>query len=171
MLMAGNDYITSQILMSQPWLLKLAYKLTLNLDDAKDLLQETILKILDNKNRFNQGTNFRNWSSVIMKNIFINHRRRLAKIRPPKEEKMWNAIPDSMCNKASEVSPESNLSKKEILNTINCCSQNDSQPFKLFLAGYSYKEIAEKLSLPIGTVKSRIYITRRNLQSILAGDK
>lgn len=169
MLMYRNDYITSQILLSQTWMFKLACKLTLNLEDAKDLLQETILKILDNKNHFTQGTNFKGWTSVIMKNIFINHCRRAAKIKFDNDE--CESIAHVMCNKASDISADSNMAEQEIMEKINGCPKDWSQSFKLFIAGYSYKEISEKLALPIGTVKSRIFATRKKLQSILAGYK
>ncbi len=166
--MPNNDYITSQILLSQPWLLRLAYNLTLDLDDAKDLLQETVLKILDNKNRFVQGTNFQGWSSVIMKNIFINQRRRSAKIKA-NDMVDKNIYDSSLHEKAADSTPENNLSAHEILSKINNCPIDHCRPFRLFLAGYSYKEIADKLSLPIGTVKSRIFTARKMLQTALTG--
>lgn len=170
MLMPGNDYITSQILLSQSWLFRLAYNLTLDLDDAKDLLQETVLKILDNKNKFEKGTNFQGWSSVIMKNIFINQRRRTAKIKPADTENDTSGK-CSFNEKATDNTPENNLSAHEIMSEINNCPTDHCRPFRLFLAGYSYKEIADKLALPIGTVKSRIFAARKILQSALSGYK
>lgn len=170
MLMSGNDYITSQILLSQTWLFKLAYNLTLDLDDAKDLLQETVLKILDNKNRFTHGTNFQGWSSVIMKNIFINQCRRSAKIKSTDTENEYPGK-DFFHNKTSDSTPENNLSAHEILSKINNCPIDHCRPFRMFIAGYSYKEIADKLALPIGTVKSRIFAARKMLQAALSGYK
>ena len=57
-------------------LLKFAYSLTLNDDDAKDLLQDTILKTLENHEKFIENTNFKSWAFTIMKNLFINKYRK-----------------------------------------------------------------------------------------------
>ena len=173
MLMPGNDYITSQILSSQTWLFHLAYNMTLDLDEAKDLLQETVLKILDNKNRFIQGTNFKGWSGVIMKNIFINQRRRSDRIKTENDtpDSESSAFIDLVRNKEADSTPENNLSVNEILAKVNRCPHEHVKPFRMMLAGYSYKEIADRLNLPIGTVKSRIFAARKMLQTSLAGYK
>ena len=52
-----------------------AYKLTADKHDAEDLLQETMLKALDNKDKFDPGTNFKGWMYIIMRNAFINNYR------------------------------------------------------------------------------------------------
>lgn len=168
MLMSGADYIASQVVLSQSWLFRLAYRLTLDLEDAKDLLQETVLKILDNKSHFTHGSNFKGWSGVIMKNIFINQYRRSSKIQINKSDSEIIQYSDSIQNKISDITPENNISENEILAKINNCPHDYFQSFKLFIAGYSYKEIAELLALPIGTVKSRIYTARKKLQSALS---
>ena len=56
-----------------------AYKLTADKDEAEDLLQETMLKALDNKDKFNPGTNFKGWMYTIMRNIFINNYRKVVR--------------------------------------------------------------------------------------------
>lgn len=56
-------------------LLGFAYKLTADKHDAEDLLQETMLKALDNKDKFDPGTNFKGWMYIIMRNAFINNYR------------------------------------------------------------------------------------------------
>lgn len=168
-----DDYITSQIIASQSWLFRLAYNLTLDWEEAKDLLQETVLKILDNKKRFTQDSNFKGWSSVIMRNIFINQRRHTKKMKNTiKDENSDNqTFIDSAQDKTTDTTPESNLAATEIIDKINCCPNGYCQLFRMFLEGYSYQEIAQKFSLPIGTVKSRIYTARKWLQTILCGYK
>ena len=121
-------------------------------------------------NKFEKGTNFQGWSSVIMKNIFINQRRRTAKIKPADTENDTSGK-CSFNEKATDNTPENNLSAHEIMSKINNCPTDHCRPFRLFLAGYSYKEIADKLALPIGTVKSRIFAARKILQSALSGYK
>ncbi|MBD5323304.1 MAG: RNA polymerase sigma factor, partial [Bacteroides sp.] len=60
-------------------LLNFAYMLTSNRDDAYDLLQDTTLKALDNSDKYVENTNFKGWVFTIMRNIFINNYRRVAR--------------------------------------------------------------------------------------------
>ena len=138
-----------------------------NLQEIKDRFDNSIQNI---ENKFEKGTNFQGWSSVIMKNIFINQRRRTAKIKPANTENDTSGK-CSFNEKATDNTPENNLSAHEIMSKINNCPTDHCRPFRLFLAGYSYKEIADKLALPIGTVKSRIFAARKILQSALSGYK
>lgn len=62
----------SDLLGVQDELLRFAYKLTANREEANDLLQETSLKALDNEDKFTPDTNFKGWMYTIMRNIFIN---------------------------------------------------------------------------------------------------
>jgi RNA polymerase sigma-70 factor (ECF subfamily) len=63
--------------------------------------------------------------------------------------------------------PDSFYSTKEIHKSINALEDEYKVPFTMFLDGYKYKEIAEKLDLPLGTVKSRIFFTRKKLEKSL----
>ena len=56
-----------------------AFSLTLNRDDAEDLLQDTTLKVLDNQEKFTDNVNFKGWVLTIMKNIFINNYRKIVR--------------------------------------------------------------------------------------------
>ena len=99
-----NTYsFRKDLLAVQEELLRFAYKLTSDREEANDLLQETSLKALDNEDKYEPDTNFKGWMYTIMRNIFINN----------------------------------------------------------------YREIAERLGLPLGTVKSRIFFTRQKLQEEL----
>ena len=60
-------------------MLNFAYMLTSNRDDAYDLLQDTTLKVLDNKDKYVENTNFKGWVFTIMRNIFINNYRRVVR--------------------------------------------------------------------------------------------
>jgi RNA polymerase sigma-70 factor (ECF subfamily) len=64
-------------------------------------------------------------------------------------------------------SPDSFYSSKEIIRNINALENEYKVPFKMFLDGYKYKEIADQLNLPLGTVKSRIFFTRKKLEKAL----
>jgi RNA polymerase sigma-70 factor, ECF subfamily len=63
--------------------------------------------------------------------------------------------------------PDSNIRVKDIQNEIQKVDKDQRKPFEMYNAGYKYKEIADKLNLSIGTVKSRIFFTRKKLMEAL----
>lgn len=143
-----------------------ALQLTANRDDAKDLLQETTLKALNNQDKFVENTNFKGWVLTIMRNIFINDYRKTVSSQTiiDKTENLYhlNSSQDSDMNTS-----ESALSVQDITRAINNLDKSMKEPFSLLIAGYKYDEIAEKLNLPLGTVKTRIFLARKNLQTKL----
>ena len=62
---------------------------------------------------------------------------------------------------------ENDYDRKELYRVLNSLPDNYRIPFSMFVSGFKYREIADKLSLPLGTVKSRIFFTRRSLQEEL----
>ena len=136
-------------------------------DDAKDLLQETILKALTYRGQFIENTNFKAWVFSIMKNTFINNYRRDQKVRTTFDSKEDSLNFAAKKNYASET-PESSLSVAEMHQSIERLEDEFRIPFKMHTEGFKYKEIAEELDLPIGTVKSRIFFTRKKLQGMLS---
>lgn len=101
-----------------------------------------------------------------MKNTFINNYRRSVK-----ENTIIDGSADlyfiNLPQESGFVSPESNYSEAEINRTIDGLEDEFKIPFRMHLQGFKYKEIAEKLDLKIGTVKSRIFFTRKKLMEIL----
>ena len=80
-----NTYsFRKDLLAVQEELLRFAYKLTADREEANDLLQETSLKALDNEDKFEPDTNFRGWMYTIMRNIFINNYRKIVR-----EQTLW----------------------------------------------------------------------------------
>jgi RNA polymerase sigma factor (sigma-70 family) len=156
----------NRLLGLQDKLLYFALSLTSNDEDAHDLLQETILKALTYRNQFVANTNFKAWVFTIMKNTFINNYRRNQKTRNTfdgSEDAFKNAFRK---NYASET-PEMVHSVTEMNQYIEALGDEFRIPFRMHTHGYKYKEIAEQLELPIGTVKSRIFFTRKKLQDVL----
>lgn len=143
-----------------------AKKLTNNDDDAQDLLQETFLKALIFKDKFVESTNLKAWLFTIMKNIFINNYRRnmRAKTIIDTTDNLYH-INTSSGN--APITPESQLAEQEILNEIENLSDDQRIPFEMHTQGFKYKEIAEELEISIGTVKSRIFFTRKKLMENL----
>ena len=144
-----------------------ALSLTSDPERANDLLQETMLKALTYRDKFTENTNFKAWLYTIMKNTFINDYRRNVKTR--------NTIDDSNNDfhwlfSRDKVFPatDSFYSTQEIHKTIDALEDEYRIPFTMFLDGYKYKEIAEELEIPLGTVKSRIFFTRKKLEKSLS---
>lgn len=143
-----------------------ALNLTMNDEDAQDLLQETMLKALTYRDKFVEKTNLKAWLYTIMKNTFINNYRRAVKtntIIDQTKELYYINIPQN----SGFASPESSFAFKEMSTVVNDLEDEYRVPFTMFLEGFKYKEIAEHLNLPIGTVKSRIFIARQKLMTIL----
>ncbi|MDZ7778233.1 MAG: RNA polymerase sigma factor [Bacteroidales bacterium] len=143
-----------------------ARSLTGNEEEAKDLVQDTNFKALTNRDKFQPDTNLKAWTYTIMKNTFINNYRRKVKA---------NTIVDTTedlyylntTKEARYQSPDSNLAAEEINRNIKRLDEEQRMPFEMHNQGYKYKEIANHLDLSIGTVKSRIFFTRKKLMERL----
>jgi RNA polymerase sigma-70 factor (ECF subfamily) len=155
-----------KILSLQDNMYNYALMLTANRDDSWDLVQETILKSLDNHDKYIENVNFKGWVLTIMRNIFINDYRKMVnnrKIVDTTDELYYlNLSQDS-----GFETPEGAISVKEITKAINNLEQILKEPFSMYVAGYKYEEIAEKLAMPMGTVKNRIFLARKELQKKL----
>ncbi|OFY59838.1 MAG: RNA polymerase subunit sigma [Bacteroidetes bacterium RBG_13_46_8] len=148
---------------------RFAYSLTTNREDARDLLQETFVKAISYRDKYADDTNLKAWTFTIMKNTFINNYRRTVKANTT-----FDHTDDlyylNMRREPSVEGPESTLSAKEIESHIEQLDDEFKVPFKMHLQGYKYKEIADNLGLKIGTVKSRIFFTRKKLMDSLGVD-
>lgn len=155
-----------QLISLEDKLSRFALSLTANREDAKDLLQETMLKAIAYRDQFVQYTNLKAWTYTIMKNTFINNYRRNIRQNTTfdntKDLYFLNQNRDTQ-----NVSPDSTYSTQEISRVIDSLDDDFRVPFKMHTEGYKYKEIAQKLDLKIGTVKSRIFFTRKKLMEAL----
>ncbi|HNE30191.1 MAG TPA: RNA polymerase sigma factor [Saprospiraceae bacterium] len=140
-----------------------AYNLTKNVEDAKDLYQETTFRALSNRDKFQPDTNFKAWMFTIMKNIFINNYRKKVKA---------NTILDTTDNQfylnsgshATGNAAEGGILMKELNAMIAGLDDSIRIPFLMHYEGFKYQEIADELALPLGTVKSRIFFARKELK-------
>lgn len=139
-----------------------AYSLTLNVESAKDLTQETIFKALNNKDKFDDQTNIKAWLYTIMKNTFINEYRRRAKRSAIFSSEIQEYV---LNNKPAYSSPESDYNYTELHNIVSSLDDDFRIPFQMHEEGYKYQEIADELGLNLGTVKSRIHFSRKKLMS------
>lgn len=147
-------------------LLSFAMVLTSNREDAYDLLQDTTLKALDNEDKYTENTNFKGWVFTIMRNIFINNYRRASRSQMviDRTDDFYHL---NVSQNSGLPSPEKSYIVEEIHQAIDSFSDNYRIPFSMHLAGYHYDEIAKRMNLPVGTVKSRIYYARKRLREEL----
>ncbi len=153
----------SSLLDLQANMLNFAFLLTSNRDDAYDLLQDTTIKALDNRDKYTENTNFKGWIFTIMRNIFINKYRRSAR-QATIIDTTENLYHLNLSQDSGLESPEGAYTEQEITAAINALPAEYGEPFSMMVAGYKYNEIAEKMNLPLGTVKSRIFFARKRLQ-------
>lgn len=161
--MTTNHSFNNQLIAIQDELLRFAIKLTADRDDANDLLQETALKALHNEDKYQPETNFKGWMYTIMRNIFINNYRKVVREQTFVDQ-TENSYFLNQYDQTGFESTESAHDLKELRRIVNALPQEYRVPFSMHVAGFKYKEIAEKLNIPIGTVKSRIHFTRQKLQ-------
>ena len=164
--MSSKSTFKTSVLGMQSNLLSFALKLTLNKDEAQDLVQDTTLKALNNEEKFVDNANFKGWWLTIMRNIFINNYRKNVR-----ENTVIDTSEDlyhlNLSQDSGIGSPDGAFTYNEISDVIAKFPKDYREPFSMHVAGYKYEEIAEKLGTPLGTVKSRIFLTRKKLREIL----
>ena len=157
------DKFQSSLMSLQANMLNFAFMLTSNRDDAYDLLQDTTLKALDNRDKYVDNTNFKGWVFTIMRNIFINNYRRGVR-QATIIDTTDNLFHLNLSQDSGIEAPESSFAAQEITEAINALADEYRTPFSMHVAGYKYQEIADHMDLPLGTVKSRIFFARKKLQ-------
>lgn len=157
---------TQHLLSIQTELFCFAFKLTADREEANDLLQETSLKALDNEEKFTPDTNFKGWMYTIMRNIFINNYRKTVRDQTFVDQ-TDNLFHLNLPQDSGFDSTEGAYDLKEIHRIVNALPKDYRVPFAMYVSEFKYREIAEKLGLPLGTVKSRIFFTRQRLQNDL----
>ncbi|MFC2359114.1 RNA polymerase sigma factor [Porphyromonas endodontalis] len=143
-----------------------ALKLTQDTNDADDLVQDTSLRALTHRDKFVSDINFKGWMMTIMYNIFLNNQDRVERRR-----RIFDTTVDilnvPLVTEGGYSTPDGAMNIREIYSEIEKLSEHTRTPFKMFLSGYKYSEIAEKIGIPEGTVKSRIFFARKALQKSL----
>ncbi|MDR0972997.1 MAG: RNA polymerase sigma factor [Prevotellaceae bacterium] len=140
-----------------------AYKLTANKEDANDLLQDTTLHALNNKEKYMPGSNFKGWMFTIMRHIFINNYRKILREQTYMDTEDTNEAGKNI-NAPSEISPDMSCRVHDIRCVMNAIPQEYASPINMYVVGFKYQEIADRMRMPIGTVKSRIFVARQLLR-------
>jgi len=145
-----------------------ALSLTHNMEETKDLVQETVLKAYRYKEKFQEGTNLRGWLYTILKNSFINNYRRDSKrntFLDSTENTYFLDLPSHRTDNEAELK----FIRKDLENAVDALPMELKVTFTLNAEGFKYHEIADQLQIPIGTVKTRIFVARRILRNKLQG--
>lgn len=153
-----------------------AYKLTLNEDDAKDLLQDTCMKAYRFIDSFEKGTNAKAWLFRILKNSFINDYRKKSKAPAMVDyqdvESYYNSEKGNAASSITvDLRAETVRDKlgDEITIALNALDVDFRTVIILCdLEGFKYNEMAKILDIPIGTVRSRLHRARNMLKEKLA---
>ncbi len=148
-----------------------AYKFTNDNEEAQDLLQETYLKALRYRSKFQAKTNISAWLYTIMRNTFINNYRRAVRANTILDKTSEQYFINTSKAQNDEHNPESVMAYNDLLKKVEALHDDYRVPFEMYNTGFKYKEIADELNLPIGTVKSRIFLARKKLASVIGADR
>jgi len=147
-----------------------ALRFTGDEDDAKDLVQETLIKGIRFAEKFAEGTNLKGWLFVIMRNTYINSYYKQAKRNAifTVEEELSSP---QLLTTASRNQGESVFAMEDISKAMASIKPSYRIAFQKYFEGYRYEEIAEEMQLPLGTVKTYIYQARLGLKKYLRKDR
>jgi RNA polymerase sigma-70 factor (ECF subfamily) len=175
--MADPTTFADQAMELMPSLYSAALRMTRNPSDAEDLLQETYLRAYRGFSRFEEGTNLRAWLYRILTNTYINRYR--AKQRRPEETSLEDAedfylyrrlggLEGARAARSAEDELLDLFSETEVKEAVEALPEQFRIAVLLAdVEGFAYKEIAEILDIPIGTVMSRLHRGRKGLQKRL----
>src|SRR5438046_3532929 len=153
-------------------LYRVALRLTGNAAEADDLVQETMLKAYRAWHQYERGTNAKGWLLTILRHAFINEYRR--RTRHPETVDLDAIEPFSVLEELPDAAPQGTFFDRivddEVLRAIDELPEQFRETVVLRdVEGLSYEEIARVLEVPVGTVKSRLFLGRRMLQGKLYG--
>ena len=143
----------------------LARKFTTDSDEALDLVQETFLKALKYKDKFRENINISAWLYTIMRNTFINQFHKKQRYKTYNDSSNRDADYSMMDFVEDSRTPDaiSQINEKDIQDTMNKVDKDLIAPFRMYIDGFKYIEIAEETQLPLGTVKNKIFRARKEL--------
>lgn len=175
--MADQADFANDAMQYAPQLYSAAMRMTRNRADAEDLVQEAYLKGYRSFHTFTEGTNLRAWLFRILTNTYINKYRRkqrsfdesdLGDIEDLYLYKRMGTFEDPSIGRSAEESLMDMLPDAEVKQALENLPENFRMPVILAdIQGFAYKEIAEILDIPIGTVMSRLHRGRKQMQKAL----
>ena len=173
--MVNKAEFTTEAMQYAQSLYSTALRMTRNQSDAEDLVQETYLKAFRSYGSFETGTNLKAWLFRILTNTFINTYR--AKQRRPQESDLGSVEDLFLYKRLPSLAGLSESAEEQLLDLFPAAEvreaiENLPETFLLPMLlndveGFSYKEVAEILDIPIGTVMSRLHRGRKTMQEAL----
>lgn len=172
-----NKFVDESMQYMQP-LYTAALRMTRNPADAEDLVQETYLRAYRSYKSFEEGTNLRAWLYRILTNTFINsyrskkRRPEITDVEDVEDLYLFKRLGAASVGDTSGRSAEEELLERVTDTEVKEAIEALPEQFRMAVLladveGFSYKEIADMLDVPIGTVMSRIHRGRRALQKAL----
>ena len=175
--MNTKEQFTSDAMQYAPQLFSTALRMTRNRSDAEDLVQETYIKGWRSFHTFEKGTNLRAWLFRIMTNTYINkynaQKRKGTEVELDDIEELFlykrlGSIDQSQLSSSAEDQMLNLFTDDEVKNALESLPEDFRVPVLLSdVDGFAYKEIAEMLEIPIGTVMSRLHRGRKAMQKML----
>jgi RNA polymerase sigma-70 factor (ECF subfamily) len=175
--MSAKEKFTSDAMQYAPQLFSTALRMTRNRSDAEDLVQETYIKGWRSFRTFQEGTNLRAWLFRIMTNTYINkynaQKRKGTEVELDDVEELFlykrlGSIDQSQLSSSAEDQMLDLFTDDEVKNALESLPEDFRIPVLLSdVDGFAYKEIAEMLEIPIGTVMSRLHRGRKAMQKML----
>jgi RNA polymerase sigma-70 factor (ECF subfamily) len=159
------DQFAGNLVQMQDQLFYYALQLTEDREDAMDLVQETSYKALKNRTRLHDSEHIRAWLYTILKNTYINYLRSSHYKQLVHDSDELNQLSTQGATTTSDL-PDDLLVKKELHDMIRLLPRAYEKPIEMFLTGYSYKEISQQMNIPIGTVKSRIHLGKKQIRKV-----
>jgi RNA polymerase sigma-70 factor (ECF subfamily) len=175
--MSAKEKFTADAMQYAPQLFSTALRMTRNRSDAEDLVQETYIKGWRSFHTFQEGTNLRAWLFRIMTNTYINkynaQKRKGTEVELDDVEELFlykrlGSIDQSQLSSSAEDQMLELFTDVEVKSALEELPEDFRIPVLLSdVDGFSYKEIAEMLEIPIGTVMSRLHRGRKAMQKML----
>jgi len=156
----------NELTLEMPRLEKFAMKLTRNNHDAADLLQSTLLRAIEKKHLFQEGSDLFKWTSKMMYNLFVSGYRRKVKFETQYD-------PENYLEKQSvDASQDHEMELAKVNEAMDSLSEEHREVLVMIcVQGMRYQDVADTLDVPVGTVRSRLSRAREQLQNLLNAPK
>ena len=159
----NNDTFIRELQKAEKSINNYAIQLTNNKEEARELIQETVVRAFCRRDCFADDSNFTAWMLTIMHNIFLNSLRRKNRYTLGTVE----FVEYDTCTTAAHEDVYSSIDVHEAIGAVRRLAKSLNQPLLLCIRGYNYKEIAERLNISTGMVRNRIHTARVILRKML----
>ena len=159
----NNDTFIRELQKAEKSINNYAIQLTNNKEEARELIQETVVRAFCRREYFADDSNFTAWMLTIMHNIYLNSLRRKNRYTLGTVE----IVEYDRCTTAAHEDVYSSIDVHEAIGAVRRLAKSLNQPLLLCIRGYNYKEIAERLNISTGMVRNRIHTARVILRKML----